>query len=82
MRGIHGFNHPKFRNVFGSLVSRKQRGANLSHSELGYTTAEARKAVDEMALHVANLEKDILKLAKGAGVKDVADIVEDMNSRN
>jgi len=78
-RGIHGFNHPKFRNVFGSLVSRKQRGANLSHSEFGYTTAEARKAVDEMALHVANLEKDILKLAKGAGVKDVADIVEDMN---
>ena len=80
--GRHKWNSPnnnRVRKEFNDLVGRAIRGEQIALSELGYTSAEAQKLIQQMAKVQSNLLNEQLQMLKITGVEGAENIVENFN---
>ena len=80
--GRHKWNSPnnnKVRKEFNDLVGRAIRGEQIALSELGYTSAEAQKLIQQMAKVQSNLLNEQLQMLKITGVEGAENIVDNFN---
>ena len=72
-------NNNKVRKEFNDLVGRAIRGEQIALSELGYTSAEAQKLIQQMAKVQSQLLNEQLQMLKIVGVEGAENIVDNFN---
>ena len=80
--GRYKWNSPNnnlVRKEFNDLVGRAIRGEQIALSELGYTTGEAQKLIQQMAKVQSQLLNEQLQMLKIVGVEGAENIVDNFN---
>jgi hypothetical protein len=80
--GRYKWNSPNnnlVRKEFNDLVGRAIRGEQIALSELGYTTGEAQKLIQQMAKVQSQLLNEQLQMLKITGVEGAENIVDNFN---
>jgi hypothetical protein len=80
--GRYKWNSPNnnlVRKEFNDLVGRAIRGEQIALSELGYTTSEAQKLIQQMAKVQSQLLNEQLQMLKIVGVEGAENIVDNFN---
>ena len=80
--GRHKWNSPnnnRVRKEFNDLVGRAIRGEKIALSELGYTSAESQKLIQQMAKTQSQLLNEQLQMLRITGVEGAENIVDNFN---